>query len=126
MNIKKLDLDSQKKQANYFKYFTHPVRIAILQILGKGEACVCHMEAVLGLRQAYLSQQLAVLREGGLITDRKDGWNVFYQLTDPQILNVLHAVHSLISDDLETETSLVPESCSCPKCAVVLEKNNCC
>ena len=124
--MKKLDLDTQKKQANYLKYFTHPVRIAILQILGNGEACVCHIEAVLGLRQAYLSQQLAVLREGGLISDRKDGWNVFYQLTDPQILNVLHAIQPMISDDLPPETSLVPESCSCPKCAVVVEKTNCC
>ncbi len=124
--MKKSDLSWQKKQANYLKYFTHPVRIAILQILENGEACVCHLEAVLGYRQAYLSQQLAVLREGGLITDRKDGWNVFYQLTNPQILTVLHAIHPLLSGDVPNEPSLEPKNCTCPKCTVVVEKSNGC
>ena len=65
------------QQTQLFKLLTHPVRLAILEILRVGEHCVCHMEAHLGYRQAYISQQVAVLREAGLIRDRRDGWNIF-------------------------------------------------
>jgi DNA-binding transcriptional ArsR family regulator len=41
------------------------------------------MEAHLGYRQDYISQQLMVLREAGLIQDRRDGWNVFYRVSEP-------------------------------------------
>ncbi|MEW6406696.1 MAG: permease [Chloroflexota bacterium] len=43
----------------------HPARLGILDLLREGEACVCHMEAVFGYRQAYISQQLMVLRDAG-------------------------------------------------------------
>ena len=49
------------------------------------------MEAYLGSRQAYISQQLAVLHEVGLILDRRDGWNI-YRVINPQIYAVLDAV----------------------------------
>ena len=49
----KHDLSTETKQANFLKLLTHPVRIAILQILLQDEACVCHLEAALGYRQAY-------------------------------------------------------------------------
>ena len=45
-------------QVQIFKVLTHPARLAILEILRDGEHCVCHMEAYLGFRQAYISQQL--------------------------------------------------------------------
>jgi len=79
-------------QIQIFKVLTHPSRLAILGILRDGEHCVCHMEAYLGLRQAYISQQLAVLREVELILDRRDGWNIYYRVINPQIYAVLDAV----------------------------------
>lgn len=41
-------------------------RLQILLAIGEGEACVCHLEAALGWRQAYLSQHLMALREAGM------------------------------------------------------------
>ncbi len=41
----------------------HPGRLRILEILGQGEACVCHLTHALGARQPYVSQQLMRLRE---------------------------------------------------------------
>ncbi|MRS04979.1 ArsR family transcriptional regulator, partial [bacterium] len=52
-----LELHAYELQAQIYKVLTHPVRLAILEILRDGEHCVCHMEAYLGLRQAYISQQ---------------------------------------------------------------------
>src|SRR5512133_1433229 len=83
-------------QAQLLKVLTHPARLAILNILREGEHCVCHMEAHLGYRQAYISQQLMVLREAGLIQDRRDGWNVFYRVAEPRIFAVLSAVEQIL------------------------------
>ncbi|HTX78948.1 MAG TPA: metalloregulator ArsR/SmtB family transcription factor, partial [Longilinea sp.] len=73
-----IEQSSYEAESQLFKLLTHPARLAILDILRDGEHCVCHMEAYLGYRQAYLSQQLAILREGGLLQDRREGWNIFY------------------------------------------------
>ena len=106
-------LDSQ---AQTFKVLAHPARIAILNILQNGEHCVCHMEAHLGLRQAYISQQLSVLREAGLIQDRRDGWNIFYRAADERIYDVLNTMRQITGQ--EVPEVMKPEVlCTCPKCS---------
>jgi DNA-binding transcriptional ArsR family regulator len=106
-----------------FKVLVHPTRLAILEILRQGEECVCHMEATLGLRQAYISQQLSVLREAGLVRVRRDGWNIFYQVTRPEVYDVLDAARALLPKSSQKRMAavvLVPKSgsCECPKCQV--------
>jgi DNA-binding transcriptional ArsR family regulator len=61
------------KMSGLLKALGHPVRLRILQELRQQEACVCHLEAVLRQRQAYISQQLMRLREAGLVEDRREG-----------------------------------------------------
>ena len=107
------------QQAEIFKVLTHPARLAILDILRDGEHCVCHMEAWLGYRQAYLSQQLSVLRLAGLIRDRRDGWNIYYQIADERIYKVLDQVREMTGSkvvELKTPASV----CTCPKCSTVV------
>lgn len=103
-------------QAQLLKVLTHPARLAIINILRDGEHCVCHMEAHLGLRQAYISQQLMVLREAGFIQDRRDGWNVYYRVTEPRVFAVLSAVEQIISPDPPADTDRPAVACPCPKC----------
>ncbi len=110
-----VETQSYEAQAQLLKVLTHPARLAILHILRDGEHCVCHMEAHLGFRQSYISQQLAVLREAGIIQDRRDGWNIFYRVANPRIYSILEAVQGMLG-----ETS-VPKPktevhCPCPKC----------
>ncbi len=102
-------------QAKLLKVLTHPTRLAILYLLHDGEHCVCHLEAYLGLRQAYISQQLAVLREAGLIQDRRDGWNVFYTVTDPGVYAILNAVQAMLGGKA-APLSNEDAHCPCPKC----------
>ena len=125
MKSEKLSLEIETTQANLLKLLTHPVRIAILKILRTDEACVCHIEAALGYRQAYLSQQLAVLREGGLIEDRRDGWNVYYQLKNQNVLTLLDAVKEMVNTP-GTEIPSNPLNCPCPKCTAPVKKTGCC
>lgn len=105
-----------QRQSELFKVLAHPVRLSILEILRGGEQCVCHMEAVLGLRQAYISQHLMVLREAGLVEDRREGWNVFYRVVRPQVYAVVDEASALlgaVSEDVHLRT---PATCPCPKC----------
>ena len=107
-----------REQADLFRAMGHPARIAILSILREGEQCVCHLEAMLGLRQSAISQHLMVLRSAGLVEDRRDGWNIYYRRT--------HSSRALLSGALKLITSSrasdVPHAhagsaCPCPKCS---------
>ena len=103
-------------QAEIFKVLTHPARLAILEILRDGEHCVCHMEAWLGYRQAYISQQLSVLKQAGLIHDRRDGWNIYYQTADERIYEILDLVRRMAGAEA-AELKEPVCACACPKCS---------
>lgn len=111
---RKISYDAQVK---LFKALMHPARLAILDVLRTGDACVCHMEAALGYRQAYLSQQLMVLREAGLVDDRRDGWNVYYRVTQPDVFAVIDAARSTLGETKGITLSPVIANCACPHCA---------
>jgi DNA-binding transcriptional ArsR family regulator len=111
----KSDILPYEAHAQVFKLLTHPVRLAILDILRDGEHCVCHMEAHLGCRQSYISQQVAVLREAGLIQDRRDGWNIYYRVTDARIFSVLDTIQLMTGQPRAAIQSDGIE-CPCPHC----------
>jgi DNA-binding transcriptional ArsR family regulator len=96
-----------------------PVRLQILTALGIQEACVCHLEAVLGMRQAALSQHLMILRKANLVISRREGRNIFYSLANPDLLVSLRQLGSAAGVDLNMFAS-IPCSpvagCPCPMC----------
>ena len=110
----KVNYDSQAK---LFKVLMHPARLAILDVLRANEACVCHLEAALGYRQAYLSQQLMVLREARIVDDRRDGWNVYYRVSKPGVLNVMDTARQALGERKRADVPAVLDTCSCPHCA---------
>ena len=114
-------MDSYRVQADLIKAMAHPTRLQLLDILAQGEACVCHLTTILGQRQPYVSQHLMVLREAGLVADRKDGVMVYYRLADGR----LPAIQALVREMLagmgrpvpvpQVPTAPVP-GCPCPRC----------
>jgi DNA-binding transcriptional ArsR family regulator len=112
-------MDKYENEIKIMKALSHPARLAILETLRQGEACVCHMEALFGWRQAYISQQLMVLREAGLVTDRRDGWNIYYCVVKPEIYGVLDAVTRATGRANRLNLLLATlETCTCPHCQV--------
>lgn len=102
-----------------FKILSHPTRLAILEILREGEHCVCHMEAVLQVRQAHISQHLMVLREAQIVADRREGWNIYYRVIRPEIFKIIDVAREVLGDTADQMTfSLHSRSdvCSCPRC----------
>ncbi len=112
-----MNMDVFDSPARLFKVLGHPARLAILDVLRGGEQCVCHLEATLGYRQAYISQHLMLLREAGLVKDRRDGLNIFYQVVDPDLLRVIDA--ALPASPAQGKAP-VPH-CDCPKCQPAAE-----
>jgi len=99
-------------------------RLEILLAIGAGEACVCHLEASLGYRQAYISQQLMALREAGLLSTRRDGKYIFYRLEKPEIMEMVNLAARMAGLDVPVvaaRASLSRSSCDCPKCSTQKE-----
>jgi ArsR family transcriptional regulator len=103
--------------AAIFQLLTHPARLHILDELRRGEACVCHLQVVLKRPQAYVSQQLRVLREANAVTDEKDGLNVFYRIADQRIEHLIGEVMG------KAKPARSVSECPCPRCA---ERAECC
>ncbi|MCW5720128.1 MAG: winged helix-turn-helix transcriptional regulator [Devosia sp.] len=79
----------------FLKKLSNPDRLLVACALVEGERSVRELEDGLGIRQPGLSQQLAELREAGLIVGRKDGKQVYYRLADPRIESFIHTMHQL-------------------------------
>jgi DNA-binding transcriptional ArsR family regulator len=115
MNISIND-QSYVDQARLFKILTHSVRLKILDLLREDEECVCHIEAHLGYRQAYISQQLKVLRSAGIIEENRDGRNIFYRIKNPAIFSLIDAIKKINDGEPMTNEYVNTVVCSCPKC----------
>lgn len=115
---------TNEELASLFKTLGHPQRLAILRLLESQELCVCEIEAALDLRQAYISQQLTLLREAGLVCFRREGWNVRYRIARPEVYTLLEmaeAIHGTLGEcawsAVEEETTV---SCGASSCEKVL------
>ncbi len=111
-----MDENKPEQLSTLFKALAHPGRLAILDVLRNGEQCVCHIEAHLGFRQAYISQQLAVLREAGLIQDKREGWNVYYRVIRPEVFALIDVARTMVGLPF-TQLPTVDVDCPCPRCS---------
>jgi len=82
-----------KRTTVVFRALAHPCRLRLLLALSKGQLCdVTTLIGACGQRQPYVSQQLRVLRESGLVVGEKHGQRICYQLANPQVAEVLVAI----------------------------------
>jgi ArsR family transcriptional regulator len=119
-------MDGYRRTAEMMKAMGHPTRLQILEVLSEeGESCVCHLENRLGQRQAYISQQLARLRDADLVVDRREGLFIFYALRDNALRSLLDIARKTAAvlagtedqrphfGELEEDPSA---PCICPNC----------
>lgn len=102
-----------------FRVLGQPIRIQIILIIASYDACVCHMEAVLGVRQAGISQHLMVLKDAGLVQTHREGRNIFYRLANPDLYTSVLQVAIASGTSQETLASYAKrpvEGCPCPTC----------
>jgi len=106
--------------AAFLRAISQPVKLEILLAIGTGEACVCHLEAAIGQRQAYISQQLMALREAGIVESKREGRNIFYRIKNLKILDLVQAAGQFNAKGSGTfqiaAPEILPGDCPCPKC----------
>ncbi|MGE0608287.1 MAG: ArsR/SmtB family transcription factor [Pirellulales bacterium] len=74
-----------KELADLLGVLSHPHRIRIIEELRDGEHDVNSLQAALGISQSGVSQHLMVLRANRLVSERRAGRRVFYQLRQPEM-----------------------------------------
>lgn len=112
-------MKNYEKQAALLKLLSHPLRLHILDILRAEDECVCHLSAALSKPQPYVSQQLAILRNGGAVTDYREGTNIFYRLADENVRRLVEAACGPQMAESGRQTGVghrVVVGCHCPKC----------
>ncbi|NNF70582.1 MAG: winged helix-turn-helix transcriptional regulator [Rhodobacteraceae bacterium] len=82
-----------EEAAGVMRALSNPSRLLILCQLVEAEKTVGEIEETLQLSQAYVSQQLARLREDGLVAATRDGRQMRYRLSDPRVTPVMMALY---------------------------------
>lgn len=98
MKTKNIDLADMHKAADQacrlMKVLANSDRLLLLCELAQGEKCVSELEEILGIVQPTLSQQLTVLRNEELVTTRREGKNIYYQINSDIALHVMQVLYT--------------------------------
>ncbi len=93
-----LDMDAMRRASlqasRLMKVLSNPDRLLILCQLAQGERRVGELEALLGIVQPTLSQQLTVLRDEALVVTRREGKHIHYRIDNPVVLSVIDVLHA--------------------------------
>ncbi len=85
-----------------FKALSDETRIRMLELLSQGELCVCEIMQALEISQTRASRNLGILRDAGLLQDRRDGQWVHYSLNKEgaiEFSELLEFVSNSLNDD---------------------------
>jgi ArsR family transcriptional regulator, virulence genes transcriptional regulator len=96
--------------AEVCKTLSNPLRLQIINELQLGEISVGALAKNIGIRQAHLSQHLAVLRQRGVVKTRRDGPNIYYSISNPKIVKACSLIREVLLEQLKKDQSLVAEA----------------
>lgn len=95
--------ETYKRKAQIIKAMGHPSRLMMIDALAEGEKCVCELQQLVGSDMSTVSKHLSVLRNAGIVDDRKQGLQVYYSLRCPCIINFFGCVEAVM--DMRTEAA---------------------
>ncbi len=93
LDLEKMHIAAEKA-CRLMKVLSNPDRLMLLCQLSQGEKRVGELEEILGILQPTLSQQLTVLRDEELVSTRREGKNIYYQIASPQALAVMNILYA--------------------------------
>ena len=88
-------LENAKRASNFLKALAHENRLVILCFLVDGEKNVGELEALLGIRQPSLSQQLARLRADKLVSTRRDSKQIYYSVASEEAKKMVELLYEM-------------------------------
>jgi DNA-binding transcriptional ArsR family regulator len=96
-----------EKQAEIAKAIAHPLRIAIIDFLRRGEKCVCDIAEHVGSERSNVSRHLSVMVSAGVLEYRKQGLKVIYKLKCPCILEFFSCVRRVLKQQVKENEKLL-------------------
>ncbi len=93
-------------KAEFFRTLGHPGRIRILELLSERDHAVHELLAEINIEPSNLSQQLAVLRRAGLVLQRREGSEVVYSVSVPEVRDLLIAARSILREMIDDQDDL--------------------
>jgi len=97
---RKADRRVYQLQAEICKVLANPIRLEILNLIGDREVAYGELLSRLGISKTNLSQHLALLRQSGVLVDRREGVHSYYRLTFPEIEEACRAVQNIFAKRL--------------------------
>lgn len=77
------------KEVDIFKALADPTRLKILECVKDGEKCICEIIPYTGKSQPNVSQHLKILKNAGIVDERKDGTKVMIKISNEEIYNII-------------------------------------
>lgn len=96
-----MDRDAYQLRAVVIKAMAHPSRLMMIDALAEGEKCVCELQRLVGADLSTVSKHLTVMKKAGIVTDRKEGLQVFYRLRVPCVLRFFDCVEAVLRANIE-------------------------
>ena len=102
--IRKIRADKElyKLKAQVAKALAHDSRLIMLDALKNGDMCVCDLTDLVGADQSTVSKHLSVLKNSGILSDRKEGNKVYYHLETPCVLDFFNCALEVIRQRTQT------------------------
>ncbi len=95
--------------AEICKIFTNPKRLEIINLLKDKEKTVSELAELAGIPQANISQHLAILRQNGVVTTRREGANIYYKIANPKILQACDLMKEVLLEKFAEGERLAKE-----------------
>jgi ArsR family transcriptional regulator len=104
---KALNKKIYRMQAEICRVLSDPTRIEILDTLKEGEQTVGELVNATGLRQANVSQHLALLRQSGLVSTRRQGTTIYYSLATSAIVEACSITRRLVIERIAEHQDII-------------------
>lgn len=92
--------------ASICRTLSHPKRLEILNLLRHSELPVTEMAEQMGISLANVSQHLAVLRNKGVVVTQREGVNIYYQISNPKIIQACDLMREVLFEQLARGSEL--------------------
>lgn len=96
--------------ARVAKALAQPGRLELLEALGQGQRSVDGLATASGMSVANTSHHLQILRDGGLVTSRRDGLQIIYSLSDPDIPKLMSCMRNVAERQMAEVERIVREN----------------
>lgn len=94
-------------RARIAKALAHPSRLQMIDAIAAGEKCVCELTELVGADQSTVSKHLAILKQAGIVADRKEGVMTFYRMKIHCLQGFWSCVESVLKENLKDQQEAI-------------------